>query len=426
MMKHLRLQNPTSFMPFQLVMNYIGRQTVLQSVNVFSIAHKTFLAQEKAPGTLSKPYDLVPITELYEDLMKDAASPVKTDIDILISTIFKEKILVRKLNAYTNYSGIQSLLKEVTSLKYGRFTLEEDDVISRSWENLISKSGIEVNDELFKTIFGAHAQGKWGGGGILKGLSIDEKRKKGIVGCFLGQHLKSPRHCIDVLERASYIVQPFEVGKYTKEDNELILKEVKRSGDKVSTWRELSQKLDRDPRRWYNVRDHYQYEIKQQSKTSGKFSLQEDQIIIEKLFMGNECSLETVRNSKIVKAEGIPEVHRKGQIVYSHWKVVIQPILMSYHLGMLQSNWKTDFLTYIVEKGIHYKKEIDWSEACKLFPGQTVASLRKALDQYENSKELPLYKAIKGHQRKNADDYSEEQKLYRETIVEIYLDACKR
>ena len=127
-----------------------------------------------------------------------------------------------------------------------------------------------------------------------------------------------------------------------------------------------------------------------------------------------------------MKTEGIPEVNRKGHIVYSHWIGVIQPILLSYHLGMLQSNWKVDFLTYIVEKGTHYKKEIDWSEACKLFPGQTRISLQKVLTQYENSKELPLYKAIKGHPRKNADDYSEEQKLYRETIVEIYLDACKR
>jgi hypothetical protein len=238
--------------------------------------------------------------------------------------------------------------------------------------------------------------------------------------------LKSPRHCIDVLERASYIVQPFKSGKYTEEDDKLILEELKRSGDKLSTWRELSKKLNRDPRRWDNVRDHYRYEMMQQDKTSGKFSIQEDQIIFEKLFMGKECSVETVRNSKIVKTEGIPEANRKSTSVINRWVRGIQPILMSYHLGTLQSNWKADFLTYIVEKNIRYTKEIDWSEACKLFPGQTVASLSKVLNNYKNPKELPLCKAIKVHQRKKAEDYSEKEKLYRETIVEIYLDACKR
>ena len=84
------------------------------------------------------------------------------------------------------------------------------------------------------------------------------------------------------------------------------------------------------------------------------------------------------------------------------------------------------FLIFCNYRVIHYKKEIDWSEACKLFPGQTSLSLRNVLTNYENSKEVPLYKAIEGHQRKNTDDYSEKEKLYRETIVEIYLDACKR
>ena len=87
MMKHLRLQNPTSSMPFRLVMNYLGQQTALQSVKVFSTEHKTFLAQEKTHAKLFKLNDLVPITEIYGDLMKDAASPVKTDIDILVSDI---------------------------------------------------------------------------------------------------------------------------------------------------------------------------------------------------------------------------------------------------------------------------------------------------------------------------------------------------
>ena len=422
MMKHLRLQNPTSSMPFRLVMNYLGQQTALQSVKVFSTEHKTFLAQEKTHAKLFKLNDLVPITEIYGDLMKDAASPVKTDIDILVSAIFSEKILVPKLNADINYSAIKRLSKEATAIKFGRFTPEEDDIILKNWENLISKCNIEVNDKFYKTLFGTKNAVVEG---ILARLSIDEKRKRGVVGCFLGQNLKSTRHSIDVFHRASHIVQPFEGGKYTKEDDELILEEVERYADKPSTWRELSLKLNRDPRRWYNVRDHYRYEIKQEGKTSGKFSLQEDQMIIEKLFMGKECSLGAVRNSKIAFL-GIPEVNRKGPIVYARWRVVIQPILMSYHLGILQSNWKADFLTYIVEKGIHYKKEIDWSEACKLFPGQTSLSLRNVLTNYENSKEVPLYKAIEGHQRKNTDDYSEKEKLYRETIVEIYLDACKR
>merc|ERR550539_1140777 len=112
-------------MPFRLVINHFRQQTALQSVKVFSIEHKTLLEQEKAHAKLFKLNSLVPITELYGDLMKGAASPVKSDIDILVSAIFSENILVQKFNAHINPSAIKSLSKEATSLKFGRFTPEE-------------------------------------------------------------------------------------------------------------------------------------------------------------------------------------------------------------------------------------------------------------------------------------------------------------
>jgi hypothetical protein len=232
---------------------------------------------------------------------------------------------------------------------------------------------------------------------------------------------------VDVFLRASNLLQSSKGGKFTNQDDKLILEEVERSGNKPSTWRELSLKLNRDPRRWQSVRTHYLHSMKLQGQATGKFSLQEDQMIIEKLFSGKDCSLETVRQSKISYKEGIPEVNRSGKNVHRRWKSVIKPILISHHLGILHSNWKLNFLKHVVEKAVNYEKEIDWSEACKLFPAQNVASLSAVLSSYGRSKKVPLYQAIKEniYKRKHGNDYSEKEKLYRENIVKIYVEACK-
>merc|ERR1711997_302526 len=114
-------------------------------------------------------------------------------------------------------------------------------------------------------------------------------------------------------------------------------------------------------------------------------------MIIEKLFKDKEYSLENVRTSKLVKNEEISDMKRSGISTYDRWEKKLKPILMSYHLGTLHSNWKEKFLSYIVEKRVSYKKEIDWNEVSKLFPVQTTMSLNQVLRHYENSKEKPLW-----------------------------------
>merc|ERR1712218_341474 len=202
--------------------------------------------------------------------------------------------------------------------------------------------------------------------------------------------------------------------------------EVERSGDKLSTWKTLSLKLNRDPNRSVNIRNHYLYGMKRQGEIRRKFSIQEDQMIIEKLFKGKDSSIETVRNAKITYTEGIPEMNRNVQNVNKHWLRAIKPILMTYHLGILHSNWKYNFLKYIVEKEVNHPKEIDCNEVCKLFPAQTVESMRITLTSYLRSEGVPLCKAIKEnlYKRKQGDDYSEKEKSHRENIVKLYLDAC--
>jgi hypothetical protein len=167
--------------------------------------------------------------------------------------------------------------------------------------------------------------------------------------------------------------------------------------------------------------------MKRHQHTTGRFSHQEDQIIIDKLFNSKESSLENVRTSKLAKNEEISDMKRSYYSTYYRWEQRLKPILMSYHLGTLHSNWKEKFLNYIVEKRVNYVKEIDWNEACKLFPAQTIKSLTQVLFHCQRSKDVPLFKAIKENIHKyKGNDYSEKEKLYRENIVKIYLEACKR
>merc|ERR1712141_38474 len=192
-------------------------------------------------------------------------------------------------------------------------------------------------------------------------------------------------------------------------------------------WKELSLKLERDPSYWTTVRLHYLYAMKRQGETSGRFNLQEDKMIIEKLFSGKECSLENVRTFKLSKNEEISDMKRSGISTLRRWEGKIKPILISYHLGMLHSDWKEKFLNYVVEKRANYVKEIDWNEANKLFPAQNTRSMTQVLVNYGRSKELTLFKAIKENIHKyRGNDYSEREKLYRENIVKIYMEACKR
>merc|ERR1712080_580072 len=102
----------------------------------------------------------------------------------------------------------------------------------------------------------------------------------------------------------------------------------------------------------------------------------------------------------------------------------IKPVLLSYHYGKMDYNWKYAFLCYVVEKKITSAKEIQWKEVVKLYPYQTQRSLHALLhniSQYHSNSPLDnLYlvvqKRINYYREK---DLTEDEIEYRSEIVEI-------
>ena len=74
----------------------------------------------------------------------------------------------------------------------------------------------------------------------------------------------------------------------------------------------------------------------------------------------------------------------------------LKPILLSYHSGELQFDWKTPFLSRIVELKIVRTQDINWDELLELFPNQTAYSMGVYLKNTlkRNSREQPIFERL--------------------------------
>jgi len=348
-----------------------------------------------------------------------------SEVDKVVKFILDQNILVRHLNElcrYTVCSGkaFYKSIKDFKLVKIGRFTqgeFGEDALLRQRWDELIKK--VPINDPE-KCIGDFMA---------IRKNSRKALRKKNVLGCFLGQDLKHVRHAADVFKHSCDIISETVSGKFSKEEDEEILQEVKKSGANDLTWKKLASMLQR--KRSDIIRRRYKRLIEEKSFSRGQFTLVEDEIILETLFEGKkDTSVNEIESIVFNELESCVERLNRSKLNISHrWNSNLKPILLAYHRGMLHTLWRRDFFSYLVEKKVIGTKDLNHAEIKLLFPNQTTSSIHLIVKNTVKDKALtkPLFQAIQEILPRLKDPQETERvKNKREAIVRIYEEIKNR
>ena len=359
----------------------------------------------------------------------DLAS-TKTDIAKIVKFVLDQRIEVSKNNIDNSDAAHYDVLtggpkhKKYTQklgFKLGRFTKGENKIIQDNWAKLMALNSIEEPKALLHQL-----------GDKKRSTVSSQRRMRSIIGIYLGQGLDTERHCANVFGHALKILTCKKDGKFTPEEDKIILEEVDKNGDCIGTWKYLCSKLARNPDCCgYEIRRRYTNVLLNKSNKSGKWSFEEDIALLEHLFRDQKiCSIDAVKSIKYKDFENVEGIDRVQAYIHHRWDGVVKPILLSYHLNMLHHFDRPKVLRYVLETGVKYKKEIDWNDALKKFPSHTPTSLGDMLRSVL-SKEATLNVAIKTFVqttkvgkvgRPPKVEYTPKEKEYREMVVLSYLD----
>merc|ERR1719414_764964 len=251
-----------------------------------------------------------------------------------------------------------------------------------------------------------------------------QKRQRNVVGCYLGYGLKRARHGSDIFPHSKIILYSNLIikSKYTPQEDQIILDQVAMNGDTNSTWKTLSRILNKSVLNPANIRYRYLRILKSGCYKSGHWTLEEDTVLLESLFENKPRKIETIKSVNHISLGNIDELKRFKSAIKSRFESILKPILLSYHLGILNHNWKYNFVAHILNKKYKASKEVIWEELVDIYPGQTCISLTYYLHSIVKSDKLDFTIALQDHlnKLKNSEDYTEKQKEYRQKIADIY------
>ena len=404
------------------------------SIQNLDIRNKS--SDEKEQKTLNKVAVYSGIQKVYGDLLKELSlKETDSKLEQAVKYILSKDIQINEWN--TMYSDITSVRRIATKkskiLQVGRFTPYEEEEIIKKWNGLCSDCGIENPLHLLNEL-------------KMKVSSKDrlERKQLNVIGCYLDPDLKKARHATEVVYRAIFLLNKFVTGKFKPEEDKIILQEVERKGDNAEVFKDLCLMLNRNPIRWDTVRIRYICLLQSKDLKFGTWTIDEDKFIIEKLFMNKELEIATINLIGFSDYKNFQEIKRNAKQVRAHYEGYIKPILLSYHYGKLDYNWKYDFLCYVVENKFTSVKEISWKEVLKLLPYQTRESMNNLLTlvfQRQNSLRLTLDHSLGRRARtqgenlylvvqREINDYKEnvptqDEIEYRSQIVKMYLN-CKK
>ncbi len=374
------------------------------------------------------------IRDGFSDL-EDHLNPDDPDceVDKLIKHILDINIPIRYFNVKYGALYLKSLynfdLKDIKkycpNFKIGRFSrgsTGENGIIRQNWEKLVKKSQMKNPSKCIQD---------------LEKLDNEQEPdhltllKRNVLGCYLAQNLPNIRHGADVFQNAVAILYPWNEGKYSKEEDKLILKEVEKTGANRNTFRKLAELMGR--RRAVNIKDHYKIlKDSKHSYKSGRWTLHDFEQFFEFVFReknpGNGKGtdyINSIPTSVIHDASKV--LDRMRHRVYIEWVGQIKPILLSYHSGTLHTEWKPQFFDYLIKNKIVSLQEINWDDAKEKFPNHCSQSLTLSLNSVrktQNYDSMPLYLALKDYKEKTK--HSNERlstKKHKEDIVFCYDKA---
>ena len=234
---------------------------------------------------------------------------------------------------------------------------------------------------------------------IIKGQNRVILRKRNVLGCYLAQDLPYIRHAANVFARALAIIHEWNEGKFTEDEDKLILSEAEKTGANQKTWVRLAKELTR--RKPANIKKRHVWLTDGKQSKFGRWSDLEYEQFFRHIFKnidsenGNAVDfIEKIPISLIYKGGTI--INRLPEYVYHHWMGHLKPILLSYHNSSLFADVKTQFLNYLIEKKVNSVQDIDWIDAKERFPGHSSRSLRNLISP-KKLLQYPLYKSIEDY-----------------------------
>jgi len=258
--------------------------------------------------------------------------------------------------------------------------------------------------------------------------------KRNLLGCYLGKDLPHVRTSASVFKHARKIVLTWEDGKFSPEEDEIILREVGKNGANIETWKRLAKLLNR--LHYQTPRNRYKFNLENSNFRLGTWTIHEDSILLKHFFDNKKNSdPEFIESISYTDLEPVSEkLSRSVNNVSTHWKIYVKPALLSYHYGCLYTNFKPNFYSYLLKKKVTAFQDIDWGEIKKMFPTQTTASLKTSLhsDMLCFDNKFSLHASIPMHLKlefirpewKDAQLTSRVKKS-RQQIVELY-DKIRR
>ncbi len=347
------------------------------------------------------------IREGFSDLA-DHLNPEdpNSEVDKMIKYILDANIPVRYFNVqYSNITQVvylyslelKNIKKVCSQFKIGRFSRGpkgEDGVIINNWEKLVKAANIQNPQKCCKDFKKLSRT---------KGTDHLSLRKRNVLGCYLAQNLPYIRHGADVFQRAVAVLYPCNEGKYTKEEDEQILEEVKTNGANHATWLRLAEVLRR--KKGSDIAKHHEILSNRKVRNSGRWSLDDYKVFFDHIFKKRNPDetagadyINSLSTSVVMESSEV--LNRFPIRVYNAWCTTLKPLLLSYHSGSLHSEWKFDFFDYLIQMKVHSIQDINWDEAKAKFPNHSSKSLtvsfrdaRKDLSQ----RDKPLYVAIQDY-----------------------------
>jgi hypothetical protein len=386
--------------------------------------------QEKSLDSWSNIWEAFP--NLYEQL--DPNDP-DSEIDKAVKYILDINIPIRHFNVRYGTFSLRCFRHQILPkdrknahplLKVGRFSPGangEDGIICQNWEKLAKEAGLEDPPQFIEDLKKLFSN---------KSKSSVILMKRNVIGCYLGQDLPYIRHGGDVAKRAVTILYPWNKGKFSKDEDEIILKEIEANGENSKTFRKVAEVLERPVQ---SIKDRYFVQIKCEGRKSGKWNMADYEQFLQFVFQAERTSNKS--GFDYINSIPMSVIHDSAKVLgwkpksmEQKWMQGIRPLLLSYHSGSLHADVKPQFYDYLIKNKIVFQQEIDWKDVEKEFPNHSSPSLKWCIGNiFRNKlyKAMPIYLAVDDYREKTKHSKDSKRKLkqkkLKEDIIILYNKA---
>ena len=315
---------------------------------------------------------------LYEQLNPNDPD---SEVDKAVEYILDTNIPIRHLNVRYGSLALSSFKHQILQkdrknahplLKVGRFSPGangEDGIICQNRERLVRESKLKDCSQFIADLKKLISN---------KNKSSSNVMMQNVIGCYLAQNLPYICHGSDVIQRAVTIIYPWNKGKFSKDEDGIILKEVEANGENSKTFQKLVEVLERPAR---NIRDRYYEQIKYEGRKSGTWNMADYEEFFVFVFQAertsNKSGIDYINSIPLSKIDdAAKELDQKPDLMRQKWLRSIKPALLCYHSGNLHADVKPQFYDYLIKNKIGFQQEIDWKDVEKEFPNHSSYSLK--------------------------------------------------